>query len=117
MISFQSVSVHNGNDELIGTIRQNNEFCTTKYSVYNSDNVEILKIIGMEGANCCCAWASCEDVDFNICLPDGKTPIGRISREWDYSIEDICGALVSLKVDVKTKSLILAAVFLVVRFD
>ncbi|CAL8089447.1 unnamed protein product [Orchesella dallaii] len=110
---FATVTVTNSENQLIGTIRQNNEMCTTKYSVYNSDNVEILKIVGMEGANCCCAWASCEDVDFQICLPDGVTPIGRISREWDYSVEDICGALVSLRVDIKTKSLILAAVFLI----
>jgi hypothetical protein len=108
------MEVRDSQNQVFGYIKKHKTLCTPSYSLVTPDEEEILKIRGPEGSGCCCSWADCGSEDFDIRLPDGTTSIGKISTEWEYVLEDLCGVFVPVKLDDRTMSLLLGSVFLLV---
>ncbi|OXA50873.1 uncharacterized protein LOC110853101 isoform X2 [Folsomia candida] len=106
------MTIKDSRGELMGKIRKENNWCNQSYSLRTWDGTEILNILGPDGSNCC-LFADCGGDDFEVNLGIGTTPIGKISAEWEYALENLCGVFVPMKLDELTMSLLLGAVFLI----
>lgn len=98
---------------MIGKIKKIRSWWAQSYSIKAWDGTEILNVLGPDCSNCC-LFADCGTDDFDVNLGNGTTSIGKISSEWEYALEDLCGVFVPMKLDEMTMSLLLGVVFLIV---
>ncbi len=94
------------------------------YSVRNSEDKEILQIKGPDMCMCCISCLSCRSmtghVEFDIYNPVDNANVGRIAKQWGgiarevFTKADIWGLKYAPDMNLDTKSILLAAVFLIV---
>jgi len=90
--------------------------CTIILHVFNATS-ELVFIIKLVGSGCC----ACGHMEFDVLLPDGVTKVGQITKfhagiqEW-FTDADNFGAEFPVDLDVRIKTILFAAVFLIVSY-
>ncbi|XP_021108452.1 phospholipid scramblase 1 isoform X2 [Heterocephalus glaber] len=98
----------------IGYVTQKWHPCLPKFTVQNERREDVLKIIGP-----CIVCSCCSDIDFEIKSLDEQSVVGKISKQWSglvreaFTDADNFGIQFPLDLDVKIKTVMLGACFLV----
>ncbi|XP_005401487.1 PREDICTED: phospholipid scramblase 1 [Chinchilla lanigera] len=98
----------------VGYVTQKWHPCLPKFTVQNERREDVLKIIGP-----CIVCSCCSDVDFEIKSLDEQSVIGKISKQWSgivreaFTDADNFGIQFPLDLDVKMKTVMLGACFLI----
>ncbi|KAH9369717.1 hypothetical protein HPB48_007684 [Haemaphysalis longicornis] len=99
---------------IIGSIRQRWSVLFPTFSVLDSNDREVLKVVGPFITSACC-----NDVVFDIFSRDGRTKLGAVSKNWTgvlrEALTDIDNFTVVFPVDMDTKikAVLLGLVFLI----
>ncbi|ESP00896.1 hypothetical protein LOTGIDRAFT_200611 [Lottia gigantea] len=111
---LQKVTVEAPPGKTVGYVRQAWSCCKPKFKINDASDQTILRIKGP-----CCQWNICGDIDFDVTSADESTDVGRISKQWTglakemFTDADNFGMSFPLDLDVKIKSVMLGAVFLI----
>ncbi|ODM94520.1 Phospholipid scramblase 1 [Orchesella cincta] len=105
----------------LGSVQQLKKYSRALYSVRDSEGIEILQIKGPEMCMCCVSFLSCRSmahVEFEI-INTENVPVGRIAKQWGgiarevFTKADIWGLKYATDMSLDTKTVLLAAVFLI----
>lgn len=115
---LQSMTVEAPPGSVIGKIKEKFRIICPSFKIKNRRNETVLRI---EGPCCrkiiCCGL--CGSVDFLITPPDGRTIIGKISKEWSgivreaFTDTDFFGIMFPVDLDVRMKAVLLGACILI----
>ncbi|CAL8327241.1 unnamed protein product [Lota lota] len=98
----------------IGYVHQDWHPFLPRFSISNANKE---KVMTLEGP--CCACNCCGDVNFELKSKDGRTPIGRISKQWSGLLKEVFtdtdnfGIQFPMDMDVKMKAVLMGACFLI----
>ncbi|XP_063105226.1 phospholipid scramblase 1 isoform X3 [Cavia porcellus] len=98
----------------IGYVSQKWHPCLPKFTVQNERREDVLKIIGP-----CIVCSCCSDIDFEVKSLDEQSVVGKISKQWSgfvreaFTDADNFGIQFPLDLDVKMKTVMLGACFLI----
>lgn len=98
----------------IGYVSQKWHPCLPKFTIQNERREDVLKIIGP-----CIVCSCCSDIDFEIKSLDEQSAVGKISKQWTgmvieaFTDADNFGIQFPLDLDVKMKTVMLGACFLI----
>ncbi|KAF7997116.1 hypothetical protein HCN44_005393 [Aphidius gifuensis] len=100
-------------NDFIGSIEQEYSLISQRFKIYN-ENREI--ICHIEGPNMCCCCIG-KDISFHVLSADKSIKIASISHQWDQQLADnILLLTFSENINVRVKSILLGAAFLMVNF-
>ncbi|XP_077553074.1 phospholipid scramblase 2-like [Haemaphysalis longicornis] len=111
---LQEMQVQAPPGTIIGSIRQRWSVLFPTFSVLDSNDREVLKVVGPFITSACC-----NDVVFDIFSRDGRTKLGAVSKNWTgvlrEALTDIDNFTVVFPVDMDTKikAVLLGLVFLI----
>lgn len=100
---------------LVGTVEQEWSVCFPTFAIKNPNGETVLRIEGPF-----CTMRICGDVEFNLTSADGKTKVGKISKQWTglvremFTDADYFGITFPMDLDVRMKAVMLGACFLIV---
>ncbi|KAK7047721.1 Phospholipid scramblase 3, partial [Halocaridina rubra] len=115
---LQSIDISAPPGNPIGSIHQEWSFCTPfagKFVVQNTSGDTVLRI---HGPTCPCSCGS--DVVFEVLSQDGAVKVGTITKQWRgfcaeaFTDTDNFGITFPLDMEVKSKALLIGAMFLIV---
>jgi uncharacterized protein YxjI len=110
---LHSIEVFAPPRQLAGSVEQWS-ICPPQFVVKDAQGTVVLEIKGPF-----CTFSLCGSVDFQIMSRDGKTQVGKISKEWSgwlqeaFSDADNFGISFPVDLDVKMKAVMLGACFLI----
>jgi hypothetical protein len=110
----QEVSVTLGNGFLLGTMEQ--DFLGSEYSIKDGQGRIVLTIQAPCYAPAAPFLVWCFNEEFDICMDDGVSDIGKISRSWNEDCADFDGDLgieFETSDDNRVKALLLGVFFLI----
>ncbi|KAK3887916.1 hypothetical protein Pcinc_007999 [Petrolisthes cinctipes] len=114
---LQSLEVSSPPGTLLGTIHQEWSICTPLGGTFTVRNVSGDEVLKIEAPVCPCSCGS--DVNFNVMSADGSVEVGRITKQWrgccaeSFTDADSFGVTFPLNMEVRTKALMLGALFLI----
>ncbi|KZC14797.1 Phospholipid scramblase 2, partial [Dufourea novaeangliae] len=99
-----------GSTNLIGTVEQNFSIIGPSFTVYDPARNELCNIFGPNVCGCCMY----KEAQFQVISVDGTHQIASLMHQWNNSLHDYTLLITfPADTDVKLKSLLLAAAFLV----
>ncbi|XP_031849216.1 phospholipid scramblase 2 isoform X3 [Nomia melanderi] len=98
-----------GNENLIGTVEENFGVIGAKFTVYDETRKKLCNIVGPNVCGCCMY----QEAQFQVITIDGTHQIATLMHQWDDITRDYTFlATFPADLNIKLKSLLLAAVFL-----
>lgn len=100
---------------VVGSVEQEWSIFCPSFSIKNPNGETVLKIEGPF-----CTMSMCGDVEFQIMSVDGRTQVGKISKQWSgllremFTDADYFGISFPMDLDVRMKAVMLGACFLIV---
>lgn len=100
---------------IVGTIEQEWSIFCPSFAIKNPSGETVLRIEGPF-----CTMTICGDVEFQIMSADGKTQVGKISKQWSgllremFTDTDYFGISFPMDLDVRMKAVMIGACFLIV---
>ncbi|XP_043264428.1 phospholipid scramblase 2-like [Colletes gigas] len=99
-----------GSSNVIGTVEQNFSIIGPSFTVYDATRNELCNIFGPNVCGCCMY----EEAQFQVISVDGTHQIASLIHQWDNALRDYTFLITfPADTDIKLKSLLLAAAFLV----
>lgn len=111
---LQEMQVQAPPGTIVGSIRQRWSLLFPTFSVLDSNDREVLKVVGPFITSACC-----NDVVFDIFARDGRTKLGAVSKNWTgifreaFTDIDNFTAVFPMDMDPKIKAVLLGLVFLI----
>lgn len=111
---LQKVTVEAPPGQVIGYVSQAWSMCKPRYKIQNANEETVLRIKGP-----CCTWNMCGDIEFDVSTADETSFVGRVTKQWSglakeaFTDADNYGISFPLDLDVKTKAVLVGAVFLI----
>ncbi|XP_078046481.1 phospholipid scramblase 2 isoform X2 [Augochlora pura] len=101
-----------GNTNLLGTVEENFTIIGPSFTIYDEMRNKLCNVIGPNVCGCCMY----KEAQFQVITIDGTHQIASLMHQWDNTLRDYV-LLISFPVatDIKLKSLLLAAAFLLVH--
>lgn len=99
--------------QTVGTIQQKWDACNPIYKICDANGEQVLEIKGPV-----CAISCCADINFEVMTMDG-TVVGKVTKQWSgvareaFTDADNFGVNFPIDLDVRIKTVLLAAVFLI----
>ncbi|KAJ3665712.1 hypothetical protein Zmor_001194 [Zophobas morio] len=112
---LQSMEVSAPPGTILGTIQQEWSIFYPTFAVKDANGDTILRIEGPFFTCSCC----CNDVEFRITSADGKTDVGKITKQWSgvlreaFTDADNFSISFPLDLDVKMKAVLMGGLFLI----
>ncbi|KAF4519485.1 hypothetical protein B566_EDAN010094 [Ephemera danica] len=113
---LQNMEISSPPGNVIGRVEQEWSLLTPKYRILDAAGNIVFR---MKGPICHCSCCG-RDVNFKVTTADGKTEIGKISKQWTgllreaFTDSDYFGINFPMDLDVKMKAVLLGALFLIV---
>jgi len=102
---------------VVGSVKQTLSCLSPKFDINDAEGNKILEI---EGPVCICQGPCCTgDQEFIVRSADGSSEVGKISKQWSgyvkeyFTAADNFGVSFPMDLDVKMKSVMIGAVFLI----